>query len=139
VLNGSLIGPRIAAGAELKLVSTPIFQHIDNSQSPLNAPPNSQGASCTPAPHRLGDVPATNLPPTLKLPPGLPSKADIIGIYDGGFQFDCGVYRPAGRCRMRRKHDATTPFCHVCRYVIVDHLDPAMHGPLDDLYDVQYP
>lgn len=139
VVTCFLIGPRILAGAESKLVADPIWKHIDSSDSPLNAPPNSQGQTCTPAPHARADVTASNLPLGLKLPKKLPSKADIVGIYDGGAHFDCGVFRPAGRCRMRRGLDATTPFCHVCLYIIVDKVDPTMHGLLDDLYQLQYP
>jgi hypothetical protein len=25
-------------------------------------------------------------------------------------------------------------YCHVCRYVLVDYLDPRLHGELDKLY-----
>jgi hypothetical protein len=31
------------------------------------------------------------------------------------------------------------PFCHVCRYIIVDRVDPTKHGELDDIYELQYP
>jgi hypothetical protein len=44
------------------------------------------------------------------------------------------VFRPAGRCRMRASEVVTLPFCHVCRYIIVDTVDPTMHGKLDLLY-----
>jgi hypothetical protein len=77
----------------------------------------------------------TNLPKLSKSPP---TKADIIGVYEGGGYHDCGVFRPAGRCRMRSSL-ATMPFCHVCRYVIVDAVDPTKHGDLDKLYDKFYP
>jgi hypothetical protein len=112
---------------------------MDNTSSPLNAPDGASGALCTPADSRVGDVTPTNLPFPLKLPKTLPSKADIVGVYDGGGGFDCGVFRPAGRCRMRRGYNATTPFCQVCRYVIVDKVDPTKHRELDDMYHRQYP
>jgi hypothetical protein len=134
-----VLAPRIEEGEEVKLVSKPVRLHIDSSDSPLNAPQGAQGQTCTPAPHRTADVVATNLPGTLSLPPALPSKADIVGIYDGGGGFDCEVFRPAGRCRMRRGLDATTPFCAVCRYVIVDQIDPNVHPALDDIYELQFP
>jgi len=44
------------------------------------------------------------------------------------------VFRPAGRCRMRDQDVITIPFCFVCRYIIVDTLDPSRHGDLDLLY-----
>jgi hypothetical protein len=139
VVTCLLIAPRIVDVAEIKLIADPIWRHIDSSDSPLNARLFSQGEACRPALHARADVTPENLPQGLKLPKDLPSKADIVGIYDGGAHFDCGVYRPAGRCRMRRGLDATTPFCHVCRYIIVDRVDPTRHGLLDDLYELQYP
>jgi hypothetical protein len=38
----------------------------------------------------------------------------------------------------RRRH---TPFqfCAVCRYVLVDRIDPSQHGALDVEYGKQYP
>jgi hypothetical protein len=139
VVTCLLIAPRIVDVAEIKLIADPIWRHIDSSDSSLNARLFSQGEACRPALHARADVTPENLPQGLKLPKDLPSKADIVGIYDGGAHFDCGVYRPAGRCRMRRGLDATTPFCHVCRYIIVDRVDPTRHGLLDDLYELQYP
>jgi len=134
-----VIAPLIEDNNEVKLVAEQVRQQIDTTDSPLNAPPGAQGQACTVAPHARADVPATNLPAGLSLPSGLPTKADIIGIYDGGGGFDCEVFRPAGRCRMRRGLSATTPFCAVCRYFIVDHLDPMAHKVLDDLYEQQFP
>jgi hypothetical protein len=134
-----LISPLIEDNHEVKLVADPVRQHIDTTDSPLNAPPGAQGQACTVAPHARADVPATNLPAGLSLPKGLATKADIIGIYDGGGGFDCEVFRPAGRCRMRRGLSATTPFCAVCRYFIVDHLDPMAHKVLNDLYEQEFP
>jgi hypothetical protein len=134
-----LISPRVVSGTENRLIADPIFNWIVGTNSPLNAPKNAQGALCTPADSPIGDVSPTNLPSPLKLPDKLPSPADIIGLYDGGAGFDCGVFRPAGRCRMRRGYDATTPFCHVCRYVIVDRVNPMKHRKLDDFYDRRFP
>jgi hypothetical protein len=64
---------------------------------------------------------------------------NIIGIYEGGGGHDCGVFRPAGHCKMRNSHDRTIPFCHVCRYIMVDTLDPTRHGELDKLYPLVAP
>jgi hypothetical protein len=145
----ALIAPRHAAnGDEMKIVTDSILQHIDITNSPLNAPQSAQAQACTPpvassASSRKSrarlDVTPTNLPAGFAdwPPKGHKhplAKSDIVGIYDGGGGFDCGVYRPAGRCRMRRAGLATVPFCRVCTYVIVDQLDPTVHRKLDKLY-----
>ena len=31
------------------------------------------------------------------------------------------------------------PFCPVCRYVMVDHIDPSKHGDIDRDYGPRYP
>jgi hypothetical protein len=134
VLQCHLISPRVVSGTETMLIADPIFNWIVGTNSPLNAPKNAQGALCTPAASPIGDVSPTNLPSPLKLPSKLPSPADIIGLYDGGAGFDCGVFRPAGRCPMRRGYHATTPFCHVCKYLMVDQVDPTQHPALDAFY-----
>jgi hypothetical protein len=37
---------------------------------------------------------------------------------------------------MRNSDVKTTPLCHVCRYLIVDRIDPTRHGELDKLCPV---
>jgi hypothetical protein len=78
----------------------------------------------------------TNLPPLARRPR---TTADIIGIYEGASYHDCGVFRPAGRCKMRVSTEKIVPFCQVCRYLIVERVDPTRHGVLDALYENVYP
>jgi hypothetical protein len=82
------------------------------------------------------------------LPAGLPAnrpryKAQIVGLYDGGVRFFCGVYHPSGACIMRKLEvpsGATTYlFCPVCRYLLVDRIDPSKHGVIDADYSKRYP
>lgn len=132
-----------SAGVTNALIAPSILNHIDTSDGPLNAapgpvpPPNAHVCMASNNPQKV--MSPTNLPPGFKKPKKLPSRADLIGIYDGGGHVDCGVYRPAGRCRMRHRINASLPFCQVCRYVIVDKVDPAFQGALDLLYAPQYP
>jgi hypothetical protein len=149
-LKCALICPRRApgpgGGVELKLVSEIIRSHIAISNAPLNAPPGNETAgretaACVAAGGvGSGRMTPTNLPPGF-VPPfavaGAPS--DIIGIYEGGGGHDCGVFRPAGRCKMREAFAQGVPFCHVCRYILVDRVDPTKHGELDAIYNLQYP
>jgi hypothetical protein len=132
VVQYTLISPLVEAGNERQLVSEPIRTQIDTSDGPLNAKAGSQGAGCVPGSPPFDRVSPANLPPGLKVVPNPP--ADIVGIYEGGGRADCGVFRPAGRCRMRAGLDTTTPFCYVCAYILVDLLDPSVHDELDQLY-----
>jgi hypothetical protein len=125
----ALVAPRRENGDEVLLVAKVIRDHIETTDGPLNAPRADPTAACVGTVDDI--VTPTNLPSLTRRPR---TKADIIGIYEGGSEFDCGVFRPAGRCRMRNQDIITTPFCHVCRYVIVDRVDPAVHPRLDALY-----
>jgi hypothetical protein len=53
------------------------------------------------------------------------------GVYTGGGTWTCGVYRPAGDCRMR---DSSYHFCMICQYLIVDAIDPAQLPAVDARY-----
>jgi hypothetical protein len=87
--------------------------------------------------------------------PSIPSfsapsvQSQAIGLYEGALGSSCGVYRPAGRCKMRNYNDiailsTTGPqvktevviveFCFVCLYSIIDRLDPSQHEGLDKIY-----
>ena len=60
----------------------------------------------------------------------------IVGLYSGGDQFHGDVYHPAGKCFMRDQfHDGSfDEFCIVCKYVLVDLIDPTKHGSLNTKY-----
>jgi hypothetical protein len=52
----------------------------------------------------------------------------LIGLYEGGQRYACGVYHPAGSCKMRDDEDVFTEFCLVCRYALVELINPRAHG-----------
>ena len=68
-----------------------------------------------------------------------------MGLYEGGVVHDCDVYHPTGICLMKTKTfdggggERSYQFCPVCRYAMVDLLDPTLHGRMDDLYQPRYP
>ena len=66
-------------------------------------------------------------------------KARIVGLYEGGNRFACGVYHPTGTCMMRNDQDSKAQFCAVCRYVIVDFVNPFHHSRIDRDYADIYP
>jgi hypothetical protein len=134
-----LICTSIAPGVEGRLIGPQVVTWIGQSHDPLNAPPGSSGAACVPAKNIPPVMTPTNLP-KLKFktkPP--PALADVLGLYEGGGHFDCGIFRPAGRCKMRTTNDKVIPFCQLCRYWIVDRVDPMKLVKLDDKYDPYYP
>ena len=81
---------------------------------------------------------ADDLPP-LNFPQAPASMADVLGIYEGGGHIDCEEYRPAGRCKMRTADSKTVPFCHVCRYIMVDRVEALKLAELDQLFDPFFP
>jgi hypothetical protein len=142
-------------GDELKLAARSILDLIDLKHNPLNAlykdPPNRAcpgiADSATPA----------TLFPDQKAPRPPRYSSWIVGLYEGGAGYDCGIYRPTGICIMRVyayvpivsiRADGThvpsprvraSEFCPVCRYAMVDQLDPAQHGRIDRDYAPRYP
>lgn len=63
--------------------------------------------------------------------------ADTVGVYEGGGTWTCRSYRACGNCRMRN-FDPTGQqqirFCFVCKYMLVNLIDPSVHDAIDSLY-----
>jgi hypothetical protein len=66
-------------------------------------------------------------------------KNRIVGLYTGGNLYDCGVYHPTGNCIMRNSNSDGKEFCAVCRYLLVDIIDPYKHFSIDLDYEKIYP
>jgi hypothetical protein len=63
--------------------------------------------------------------------------ADTIGVYEGGGTWTCRAFRPSGNCRMRNFDPAGKQqinFCFVCKYMLVNLIDPSVHDVIDALY-----
>jgi hypothetical protein len=56
----------------------------------------------------------------------------LVGLYEGASRWTGMVYRPAGQCKMRDAADGE--FCHVCKYLIVNRVDPGNHALMDKKY-----
>jgi hypothetical protein len=66
----------------------------------------------------------------------------IIGLYEGAAHQPCGVYRPAGMCKMRKSRyireqtrgsvtlSWASEFCYVCQKAILSKIDPALVAAL---------
>jgi hypothetical protein len=66
-------------------------------------------------------------------------KPRIVGLYEGGSLFTCGIFHPTGTCMMRQDHVESAEFCAVCRYVVVDFINPFRHWEIDRDYADIYP
>lgn len=63
----------------------------------------------------------------------------IVGLYEGGAQYANGVFHPTGTCVMRNSDVGSNQFCAVCRYIMVDFVNPFRHFEIDLDYDKIYP
>jgi hypothetical protein len=167
-----LLKPLRQAGADVLLVNPDVVQHVTSSDGPLNASAADPARSCPtafgadPAPHLFNVQFATNLPASLK--PGTRQRPTwgswIVGIYEGGAGFPCGIFHPTGACLMRSgwvprrtlsgkpivagldTQGRRTPppgtlykFCPVCRYTLVDAIDPTKHPNIEREYAPIFP
>ncbi|MEP6733161.1 MAG: hypothetical protein ABJE10_21135 [bacterium] len=151
----------MGTGKPLMLVHDKVRDHITAKGLPLNAPAAATlSRSCgDEGPSEDQAQQGTNLPPTLILPKGSFSHW-TVGAFEGGGDYQCGVYHPTGACLMRaRIYDSLVGFtyhlstgileanynqlvflmCPVCRYIIVDKLDPTQHAAVDKFYSARYP
>ena len=63
-------------------------------------------------------------------------SARLVGIFEGAEHFAAGAYRPTGACKMRssRALDEGGEFCFVCKWLIVNLVDPGFHSVNDALF-----
>jgi len=113
-----------------EMVAFNIKKLITDRKRSLSAEPCSLEQSSQS--YQLPDLDAESLKLDLRMLP------TIVGLYDGGFEAACGIFHPAGRCMMNNSEGAES-FCAVCRYILVETIDPYKHFEIDLLYDKFYP
>ena len=138
--------PNRVFGPDLELMHATIRARINATRNPLNAAhgnaPNRPCVGGLPTP-----TPATNFDPASPAPNPPQYSSWIVGLYENGDEFDCDVYRPTGVCLMRQTafNDAALgaqrayQFCPVCRYAMVDLVDPSQHRWIDNDFAARYP
>ena len=108
----------------LFVVEQEVLDFLKDKKMPLNQDPDTTKAN------KDEDDPA-EIP---KFRP--PCKSyKMIGVYEGAVHYAAQYFRPSGLCKMRKSSDAGTgdgEFCHVCKWLIVNRVDPSMHAILDD-------
>jgi hypothetical protein len=117
-----------------EMIAKNIKDHITERGCALNQDPDSDDI-CVPD--------ENNVQQPIKLDVDLPicfsHKTRIVGLFTGGKTYHCGVYHPAGSCIMRNSNSNGKEFCAVCRYLLVDIIDPSKHFSLDLDYEEYYP
>lgn len=117
-----------------EMIAKNIKDHITDRGCALNQDPDSDDI-CVPD--------KNDIQKPIKLDIDLPicfsHKNRIVGIFSGGKKFQCGVYHPTGSCIMRNSNSNGKEFCAVCRYLLVDIIDPSKHFSLDLDYQDYYP
>jgi IgA Peptidase M64 len=117
-----------------ELVAKNIKDHITKRKRALNQDPDDERI-CVPD--------KNDVQKPVKLDVDLPfcfcHKNRIVGLFTGGRKYDCGVYHPAGNCIMRNSDSDGKEFCAVCRYLLVDIIDPYKHFLIDLDYEKIYP
>jgi hypothetical protein len=140
-------------GGDLTLADADVLHRITDTNNPHNAQPLAGEA---PAPNDAFGRKCKNI--ELNLPTAatnFPNRAApkpprysswTIGIYENGAQHNCGIFRPTGVCLMNTNAQKDTKtnstnmndFCLICRYAIVDELDPTIHGSVEDDFVERY-
>jgi hypothetical protein len=134
----------------LTLLSSIVAEHLRSTQRPLNA--SATGYQCRapqgPRQNPISIIPAFRARAESRNPAERLDAAGrswtqfrtprLIGLYENGAQYSCGVYHASGECLMRDDNVLRT-LCHVCRYILVDRLDPTSHGEMDAAYERNYP
>jgi hypothetical protein len=135
-------------GNDLELVAASVRTRIDATHNALNAAhTDAVNRACVPGgidlfkPTKARNFPAGRAPK----PPRYSSW--IVGVFENGAGIDCAVLRPTGVCLMgilsftdpRSRSTKAYQFCHVCRYAMVDLLDPSQHGAIDADFAARYP
>jgi hypothetical protein len=155
-LKGSIAFVQKKAGAaKLNLIADEIAAHITTTGVALNTAFGTLATTpyvCVPkdspewSTHWTVQI-ATNIPadpavPGKALKPFRPTRTSyIVGAYEGGRGYHCGVLHPTGICMMRQleipkttkaaKPGIAYEFCAVCAHVLVDAIDPSKHADLD--------
>lgn len=76
----------------------------------------------------------------------------VVGLYKNGAEFTHAIFHPTGFCHMRSSKDPwkfnptekaheqhISLFCPICRYILVDNLDPSKHSIIENSKTSHYP
>jgi hypothetical protein len=125
------------------LVKNPVLIFMENQNYDPAASPSIPNGIALSTNYNSTDPTKSDEPHvTADYPPWIPGFTEpcqrfkLIGAYEGGYRYTINVFRPSGACKMRAHYRARAEgeFCFVCKYLLVNRIDPSKHGELDALY-----
>lgn len=138
-----------------EIIAKKVLDHLKAKPHAFNAVKKTDGSYSEIIDH--SDVSSTKEIPIDLVEWSKKQKKEIVGLYSGGQQFHGAVYHPTAGCNMRTQsvnEDAAmlaflglnefakntdqkyllSPLCAVCRYTVVNMIDPSKHYNLDRYY-----
>ena len=122
-----LFVPRKTAGGAVQTIIEPkVMAELVSSNKPLNS--DIAKPDATTVIKLDADFPRDI--PNFK-PPCQASR--LLGAFEGGARWSGLIFRPAGTCKMRSVEgaDENGEFCHVCKWLIANRVDPGKHHVID--------
>jgi IgA Peptidase M64 len=113
-----------------EMVAKNIKDYITTNHKPLTAFPSVIDSNAVQDPV----IPGVSLPYSFCY-----KRTRIVGLYSGGKSYHKGIFHPTGNCLMRESHTDGREICPVCRYILVDIIDPDKHWFIDLFYEELYP
>ena len=117
-----------------ELIALNVKDHITDRGCALNQDPDSD-VLCVPDKNDIQKPKKLDI----DFPRCFKHKNRIVGLFTGGKTYHCGIYHPTGNCIMRNSDSDGKEFCPVCRYLLVDIIDPHKHFSIDLDYGEIYP
>ncbi len=124
--GSALYVPQTRAQKTVLVVDDPVQSFMQTNQRTLNHRPNPKVG--------VNDLDPPDLLPNLPTPSR--NTYRTVGIYEGGNHASRGYFRPTGGCKMRDNQAAGEggAYCFVCRWLLVNVVDPGRHTLLDTWY-----
>lgn len=120
-----------------ELISQKVIDHIliDANAFPFNAKPDPAHGNAITEIVDYNRIQNSSIPSAL-VPCCSSRKKEIVALYSGGNQYHSNIYHPTAHCFMRiqREENTLDEFCAVCKYILINMIDPTKHGMLDEQY-----
>ncbi|MVM29216.1 hypothetical protein GO755_04165 [Spirosoma sp. HMF4905] len=122
-------GSRSADYPHAELIAQPVLNYLLANPYPFNANSTSDH-------NELIDKTSNSRIPGQLVPCCSSRKPEIIGLYSGGVSYHGGIYHPAAKCMMRNEMDGDkfVELCAVCRYTLINQIDPTKFTEFDTDY-----